>query len=385
MRVEHEEEQKEHPGLWARIKSSREKFAFASLIITVLGLLVTVVVAYSGFQQQEPGVTFEIVSESNALDLRRAIPDLHISFRGQDVREQNLNLRIVTIDILNSGGLDIRNDDYDPIDWGMKFNGGEVAEVKLINASSSYLQESVIPQRIGLDTVRFEKVTFDKGASFTIEILLLHAKDVSPSISPIGKIAGINEIPVLARPLAEENVDFLTELFPGSLGVQLIRTIIYIVGTSIVIAAGISFMIGLDEFSSKKDAQRRRRRIVQTRTIRQMPSSGVRDLLIREYEMGGTVSLKRLQELIIEPETIEWVTPPGRWVAAGHRRDYFYHDIETIAAGRVFDIPIGMIGTSHTLRVLAEAEVLESGNDGEAVIDSEFVDNVNVLLSELED
>ena len=56
----------------------------------------------------------------------------------------------------------------------------------VIDANSEYLRSKVIPKKLDSDTVVFHKrIIFEEGASFAIEVLLLHPKDVSPFISPV--------------------------------------------------------------------------------------------------------------------------------------------------------------------------------------------------------
>ena len=135
----------------------------ASLVVGLLGVVLT----YIALKEPQPGVTFETISDTNVLDLRRPLQDLNIVFRGQNVQEQNLNLRIVTINVVNSGEVNILPGHYDhEDDWGLKFKDGEVIEARLVDTSSEYLRSKVVPHRLGVDTVVFPKVIFEKDAFF---------------------------------------------------------------------------------------------------------------------------------------------------------------------------------------------------------------------------
>ena len=194
-------------------------------------------------------MTFETISDTNVLDLRRPLEDLDIIFQDQNIQEQNLNLRIVTVNVVNSGEIDILPGHYDQEDdWGVRFKDGEVIESRLVDTNSDYLRSKVTPQSLGVDTVTFPKVIFEKGASFAIEVLLLHPKDESPSVSSVGKIAGIDDINVLTRPLAKQEVGFVSELFQGSALIQVVRILIYFVGSLLTLTLVISIAVGLTEF-----------------------------------------------------------------------------------------------------------------------------------------
>ena len=156
--------------------------------------------------EPEPGITYETLNETNILDIHRHVPELNISFRGQDIQEQNLNLRIFTINVANSGEVNILADHYDRREeWGIRFIGGQVIETTMVESNSPYLLSNLTPERLNTDTVAFPKVIFDKDAFFVIEVLVVHQRDQLITISPVGKIAGIKEISVETRALTKEN------------------------------------------------------------------------------------------------------------------------------------------------------------------------------------
>ncbi len=297
MRTEHGDEQARRRNPLRRLIPWQALTTIAALGIGVLGVLLT----YLALQEPEPRVNFETISNTNVLDLRRPLQDLNIIFRGQNVQEQDLNLRIVTVNVANSGEVDILPSHYDlEVDWGMKFKDGEVIEARLVDTNSEYLRSKVVPQRLGVDTIVFPKVIFEAGTFFVIELLILHPKNESPSISSVGKIAGIDEIAVLTRPLARQEVSFVAELFPGSALIQAVRTIIYLPGSLLAIVAVILSITGIADLFSKLNARRRRNRILQTRTIRQMDQDGMRKFLVAHYESSGIIGLKGLQGVIKE-------------------------------------------------------------------------------------
>ena len=153
---------------------------------------------------------------------------MSIAFRGQNVQERDLNLRILTIDIKNTGQVDILPNHYDQDDdWGLRVEDGEVIEARLVDSNSEYLKSKVVLESKGTDTVAFPKVIFELGDIFTIEVLLLHPKNESPTIFSIGKISGINNITVIRRPLSQEEIGIFERMFSGSPAVQVARSIIY--------------------------------------------------------------------------------------------------------------------------------------------------------------
>ena len=144
-------------GFWVAVGT------VASVVLAVVGLIRDIV----DTESPEPGVTFETISDTNVLDLRRPLQDLSIAFRGQDVQERNLNLRIMTINVANSGEVTILPSHFDnEDDWGITFEDGEMIEARLVNANSDYLRSKINLQHLRGDTVVFPKVIFEPGAFF---------------------------------------------------------------------------------------------------------------------------------------------------------------------------------------------------------------------------
>ncbi len=358
------------PTFWVALLS------IVSLFVGILGVLLT----YLALEEAKPAVTFETISDTNVLDLRRSLQDLSIVFRGQNVEEQNLNLRVMTINVVNTGKVDILPGHYDTDDdWGIQFKGSELIEARLVDASSEYLQSKVVPQRLNTDTAKFPKVIFEKDASFAIEVLLLHPKDRTPTISSIGKIAGINSIDVKTRPLAREEVGFLAELFQGSAPTQIVRLIMYMVGLLVGSVTSILALFRINELFTSMKSRRRRTRVLKTRTIREMDQNEISRLLVSRYELRGMDGLKKLRELINEPEKIEWVTPPARWII---RDPHQFHD--GVMASHVINTEHRSIGFHSTLEDLVKVGVLQKGEEDEPILDEALSVAVDNLLSELE-
>ena len=289
-------------------------------VVAVASLGITLAAALLGLwtsQGPRAEVSIETVSETNVLDLRRPLQDLTIVFRGQNVEEQNLNLRILTIKVANTGTTDILSNHYDPeVEWGIEFSTGEVIEVRLVDAKSDYLRSRVAPRLEGIDTIVFPNVILEQGESFAIEVLLLHLKNESPLVSPIGKIAGIREIGVSTRPLDSQEASLLSRLFPGGPLIQVIRTTIYFFGLLVAIVAAIVATFFVTQMFGKIGAWRRRRRVSRTRTIRQIRSSELKEFLVNFYALHGNSGQQQLQEFTRDPQRAATELPLDAWIAA---------------------------------------------------------------------
>ena len=341
-------------NLGQRLFSPKHIFAIVMLSLAIIS-------AYFGYQslkQPQPEIFFETISDTNVIDLNRSLQDLSIDFRGQDIHEHNLNLKIMTINVVNSGEVDILTNHYDhEDDWGIKFKDAEVIEARLIDANSDYLKAKIIPRRLSTDTVVFPKVIFERGKSFAIEVLLLHSNNTAPSISPIGKIAGIDTIGVLTRSLTREEVNFINQVLNGSIPVHIVRSLIY---QAAFIAIFFVFVLGLSLCFGDRDviSSDRKIRILKTQSIAGINEEHVRNYVITRYESSGIDGLRNLQIII---KTLD---VPSRQVS----------DAEMLS-----------LGYSNALNDLTNLGVLKKSEGEIVIVSPAFGDILDNLIAELED
>jgi hypothetical protein len=138
----------------------------------IVGVVLTIAFGISGlysyFHTPKPNILYEIISESNVIDLHKPLDELTIYFKNENIKENNLNLRIYTIQISNNGELDILQSFYDQnINWGLKVNNGKILnDVRIVNTNSEYLKSNLSPQVFNDNSVIFKKVIFEKNNIF---------------------------------------------------------------------------------------------------------------------------------------------------------------------------------------------------------------------------
>lgn len=372
----------EHLGEQIRKQSFLRSPLFWVGVLPIVGLVITAVglgIDIVGPKQPEPELTFEIVSDTDVLDVHRPLQDLSVSFRGEDVQERNLNLRILTINILNSGEADILLNHYDSeVNWGLRVNGADVVEARLIDASSKYLESRISPNVIDSETVAFPRVIFEANAFFAIEVLLLHSEEQEVFISQVGKIAGVDEAKILVKPPVEEEADFGTLAFRGGALVQIVRTFTYSIGLFLVIMISM-IMLGVSILVATLVIEHRRRNeALKTRTIQDMDKNRVRNFLIKQYKSGGKRRLELLQRTGKEPALVNWTMPAGRWVFKDEEEE------RNILIVRHYDgSERASFASEEILEELKEMGILTRGERDAAIIDPLFTQMVDELLAEL--
>lgn len=224
--------------------------SWAWKVVVIVGVILGI---WTGYDQifKTTSIFSQIISEVNVLDINEPLKDLQIIFQGKNIQEEKLNLKIYRVKVENNGGTNITQNDFDQSgSWGIKVNGGTAIETRLVDSNSDYIKKDLSPSVQDNNFVRFNKVIFDKGEFFTVELLVLHNKDAPPILYRTGKIAGIqdSEIKILAP---EHSEPFLKTLFYGSWWIQLIRAALYFI-------ASIAIFIGVLVLFMKWDERRKR-------------------------------------------------------------------------------------------------------------------------------
>src|SRR5689334_18848534 len=117
---------------------------FFGFPVAIVGLLL----AFFFFvYEKKPEVTYQILSESNVLDIREKIGKLNIFFGHEDIYKENKNLSLVTIRVVNSGKVNILSSHFDDEQlWGFVVENGNVIETQMLSSSSDYLKDKIIPR-----------------------------------------------------------------------------------------------------------------------------------------------------------------------------------------------------------------------------------------------
>ena len=345
-------------GWWVRDHRSG---TFAGLTFAV-SVSLALFFGLANIGEPDPKMTYEILRETDVLDVRTPVEDLQITFQNQDIQGENLNLRIYAMRVVNNGEVDILQTQYDLDEiWGLQVIDGRVIEARLIEASSGYLSTKANPQVIREDIVEFDKAIVEKGEFFAFNMLVVHDKDVTPEIIPLGKIAGIDEIVLTRVPVKVEGPGFLSDLFGGGWAVQLVRAILFLMSAAVVLGLFAAIVLSYSFFT----AAIRRRRIGNSVVMKTLTSQKQRDLLSEVYLHHGMAGVSDLREKLGSSERLglEAVTL-GTVVLAG--------DSE-------FRIPPAYYSAAS----LEEAEALSREGDDGLSADLGFQERLDLFLQEL--
>ena len=225
---------------------------------SLIGILVTLVLGipalYLAIRQPVPHVSFKVVRESNVLDLHQPVLDLTISYRGEDIKKKNKNLRIMTVRVENDGDTDIRQGDYDHKQpWGIRLLDADIVEQpKIVDSNSQYIRDNADPNVDKNNVIMFNKIILERGKFFVVEFQVLYDLTKKPRMEAVGKITGIETVPIIAADPETTQPGFWRKVFWGDATVQIVRIIVFAVGTIGLLILLIYVLLSIDERKEKQ-------------------------------------------------------------------------------------------------------------------------------------
>ena len=235
----------------------RLKYVFSASFV---GILIGLVSLYYTLRDRQTHLIIDIAAESNVLDVLHPVPDLAIMFQGNDLEQQKENLKLLSLRVVNDGQTNIHEDDFDSrMPFGLRIDGGIVVRAQVTGASSSYLWQNINPQVVSQNQIFLDKIIFDKDSWVTIEALVIHNKDLQPSVSALGKIAGLEKIKISNSFLEQHQENLLLQALSGVPAIQIIRILLYTVAGIVSLLLIATFLGGLASILSKAQRWKRKR------------------------------------------------------------------------------------------------------------------------------
>lgn len=268
-------------------------------LIILVGLISAVLGIYTFFfQERKFQVDYEILANTNVLDINADITKLDITYDGSSLKSNNQSLRIINLRVKNTGTESILKNYYDSKDpLGAFVEKGKVIEKpELITTSNDYIKKNLEIRFDSLGKLTFSDIILEPNEFFTIKLLILHKTNVTPILHSSGKIAGVKDIPVvnLVQQNKAEN-SFWEITFGGNIFAQLIRALSY---TLIVILIIVGIAITTDTISDKRRKSKRIRLAKKFKLKREYDYNKMDDAVFFRFEIDGIENLRRYQNLL---------------------------------------------------------------------------------------
>ncbi len=359
------------------------------LVLAIIAVLIGVAGLYATFSEPKARISFVAVNETNVLDVHEELEDLTILFRGKAIQEERLNLRILTLRVENSGQVNVLQSHYDRDDiWGIEVRNGEIIEARLVDSNSAYVQSNLSPQLTGTgNIVEFRKIIFEKEDYFMIEVLVLHERDETPEVIPIGKISGIGEMEVVKYQAQEGERGFIGQLVEGSALVHFIRSISYLLIFSGGVGAIVGLSLGISALVKSKKRGSRRKRINKLISIGMVKVEDMHKAVVDMYVEEGLGLLREIKQLLENKTRLGQairnyrrlsVMGADAWDREG-RVSMHASVKEDVSPSRIRRVltPVGVV---H----LVERGLVRMGRQNQVVVDIEFEESLNKVLPHLE-
>lgn len=268
-------------------------------LIILLGLTSAVLGIYTFFfQERKFQIDYEILANTNVLDINADITKLDITYGGSSLKSNNQSLRIINLRIKNTGTESILKSYYDSKDPLSAFveKGKVIEKPELISTSSDYIKKNLEIHFDSLGKLTFSDIIIEPNEFFTIKLLILHKTNETPVLHSSGKIAGVKDIPVIN--LVQENKaekSFLETTFGGNIFAQLLRGLSY---TLIVILIIVGIGVTTDSISDRKRKAKRKRLSNKFKSRREYDYNKMDDAIFSRFDSDGIENLRRYQNLL---------------------------------------------------------------------------------------
>jgi hypothetical protein len=233
---------------------------YVKLFLVFITLIAATLTILMFFQEKKANLQFEIISNTNVLDINTEISKLDILYDATSLKSRNENLKIISIKVSNIGSRTILIDYYDNNDpLGLRIDSGIILEnPEIIETSNEYIKRNLQYILPNSNTITFSKIIIESKEYFIFKILVLHNMNKNPQLHPMGKIAGQKSIKIKQLTDTRKNENLLYIAFAGNFFIQLIRFILY----SIIFVLIIILIVTTSEKISYKLRLKKKERLV---------------------------------------------------------------------------------------------------------------------------
>ncbi|MEZ4942228.1 MAG: hypothetical protein R3D58_15225 [Saprospiraceae bacterium] len=282
------------------LKKIDKKYAFGLLTGLIFGILGF----YADFlRQKNPKLEFDIISNTEILDVKEDVGKIDIFYDGENLQKQNQTLRLIVLRITNNGSEHILKDYYyEDSPLGFKIENGEILEKPIVlQTSNTELKKAIKFFIDSTQTVTLPNFILEKSDYFTIKLLIKHSQGKEVILNPIGKIVGVKKIKLVNSFIEKENESFWQRLIKGSIGIHIARFFMYIFGFGFGMMAIIFPIAIITEYFSKR---KREKNLKVFKLYLNKESLEKYDWVLKEYQENGDSKIGYWQRLANDKELL---------------------------------------------------------------------------------
>lgn len=252
----------------------------------------TILTIFAFFQEKKIDLQYEIISNTNVLDINAEVSKLDILYDSTSLKEKKENLRLVNIKVINKGSKHILKEFFDENDpLGLKIDSGKILEnPEIIETSNDYLKRNLKYNLPSDCSITFSEIIIESREYFIIKLLILHKINEEPQISPLGKIAGQKEIKIKLSSEVKEEIPFLKSIFYGNVWIQITRFVLYFI--IIVLIVVLIIYLSKKSFYIKQNTKRKKL-IKEFKQQKDYQYSRMDDAIFDRFNQSGGLDFRR--------------------------------------------------------------------------------------------
>lgn len=206
-----------------------------SFLLQILAIIAAIITIVGYAKRNVVELTIDIVSNASVFDLNQELSKLHVIYDSVDLKQNDLMLSVVLVRFNNTGFNNIQKESFDDeFPLGVRLQEGRIIErPEIYEASSEYLLKAFESISFNDTTVTIPAVHFDRNEYVSINLLVLHDSETSPTLLATGKLSGQRELKVLYSPVDKEN--HIGTVFSGSIFIHLLRLLLYVIVIAFVV------------------------------------------------------------------------------------------------------------------------------------------------------
>ena len=266
--------------------------AFIGLLSGILGIYTFII------QDKTLQIEYEILANTNVLDINADITKLDIIYDGSSLKTNNQSLRLINLRIRNTGNQSILKSFYDTNDpLGISILNGKIIEKpEIIGTSSDYITKNLVVNYDTTGKLFFNDLIIEPNEFYSVKLLILHNSNQTPEILSVGKIASIKEIPIVSlTQQAKKEMSFWIITYGGNILSQLLRALSYSVVVIIIIAL---IAASIENISSSKKKHKRNRLIRQFKELDSYTFNRMDDAIFTRFKDSDLPNLLRYSNLL---------------------------------------------------------------------------------------
>lgn len=271
---------------------------FWQTAIALVGLISAILGIYTFFVQDKVlQVDYEIIANTNVLDINANITKLDITYGGSSLKTTNQSLRIINLRVRNTGNESVLKSFYDNNDpLGVLVTKGRIIEKpELVGATSDYIKRNLVVKFDSTGRLSFSDIILEPNDFYTLKLLILYPSGQNPEVRPTGKVAGVKNIPVVSLAQGTKTEKSFWEItFGGSIYSQLLRALAY---TFVVIGLIVLIVVSSESISEYREKQKRIRIVNDFKSEKSYDYNRMDDAIFTRFKNDGTESLLRYHNL----------------------------------------------------------------------------------------